>query len=114
MTASSASSPPSSPGVPGNPPVTAAVERVRYREHALLTAADLQAEQQYRIAMRRRHDIGLHVWGIVEGLGLAVQQGELVVEPGAAVDGYGRELIVPARIVVAAEVLNRLGDGVAV
>jgi hypothetical protein len=91
-----------------------AVKRPFYREQALLTAADLRAEQQYRIAMRRRHDIGAHVWGIVEGLGIAIGADQLVVEPGLAVDGYGRALIVPARVTVAAEMLYRLGDRVAV
>lgn len=100
--------------MPANRTEPASVERVRYREQQRLTAADLRAEQQYLIVMRRRHDIGLHGWGIVEGLGLDISAGRLLVEPGVAVDGYGRELIVPDQVVVSGDVLNQLGDSLSV
>jgi hypothetical protein len=92
------------------------VERVGYREGQTLTTADLRAEQQYLIAMHRRHQIGAHVWGIVEGLVLEIDStdGGLAVQQGMAVDGYGRELIVPARVLVSASVLNQLGDALSV
>ena len=68
---------------------------------ALLRAAGLRPqdfgdEQAYHIAMRRRHIIAHHLWGIVRGLELAVENA-LFVQPGIAVDGYGRELILSAR-----------------
>jgi hypothetical protein len=71
------------------------VTRVRYRERQRLRAADLNHEQAYRVAMRRRHNISHHTWGIAHGLKLVVEAGDFFVQPGVAVDGYGRELIVP-------------------
>jgi hypothetical protein len=69
--------------------------RVRYREHQPLRTADLNDEQAYRLAMRRRHHIGGHDWGIVTGLALVTGPAGFGVQPGMAIDGYGRELIVP-------------------
>jgi hypothetical protein len=60
----------------------------------------LTAEQSYLIAMRRRHNIGPHRWGIATGLQLSMSGSDLRVTPGYATDGYGRELIVPDRVVV--------------
>ena len=68
-------------------------QRVHYREGQRLRAADLQAEQAYHAGARRRHHLGGHTWGIVYGLAPAVAGGQLVVQPGLAVDGYGRELL---------------------
>jgi hypothetical protein len=74
--------------------------RPRYWEGQLLRAADLVAEQRYRLEMRRRHDIGPHRWGIVDGLDLVVVPEGFVVRPGLAVDGYGRSLVLSeARLV---------------
>ncbi len=69
--------------------------RVRYREQQPLRTADLNDEQAYRLAIRRRHYIGGHGWGIVTGLALVAGQAGFAVQPGMAIDGYGRELIVP-------------------
>ncbi len=84
------------------------VTRVRYRERQVLRAADLQAEQDYLITARRRHNIGHHGWGIVTGLRIATQAAGLVVEPGMAVDGYGRELIVDTPIKLPNNVFDAL------
>lgn len=73
--------------------------RVCYREGQTLLCSDLDGEQAYRIAKRRRHNIAHHGWGIVAGLTLEVEAGRLVIHPGMAVDGYGRELIVPGEVV---------------
>ena len=43
------------------------VTRVRYREQQRLRSSDLQDEQAHRIAIRRRHNIAQHDWGIVRG-----------------------------------------------
>src|SRR4029077_10019980 len=49
-------------------------------------------------AMRRRHNIAHHTWGIVRGLAIVIDpDGTLFVQPGFAIDGYGRELILSAR-----------------
>src|SRR5258707_12483604 len=47
--------------------------------------------------MRRRHNIAHHTWGIVSGLQLTVEDGNFYVQPGMAIDGYGRELILPQK-----------------
>lgn len=82
--------------------------RVRFRERQLLRAADLKAEQSYLITTRRRHNIGPHGWGIVSGLELTKTPEGIVVRPGFAVDGYGRELIVPAPVLIPPESFNAL------
>ncbi len=81
--------------------------RVRFRERQVLRATDLAAEQAYLIAMRRRHNIAHHGWGIVNGLELQ-DTPELAVQPGVAVDGYGRELIVSAPLAITDEAFTEL------
>lgn len=74
--------------------------RVHYFDRQFLGAQDFEAEQQYHLAMRRRHNIALHTWGIVAGLELTRDEsveGTFSVSPGMAIDGYGRELILQAR-----------------
>src|ERR1044071_9482534 len=74
------------------------VNRVRYFERQLLRTQDFVDEQAYHLALRRRHDIGHHVWGIVAGLEpTADAAGNLSVNPGVAVDGYGRALVLAER-----------------
>jgi len=80
------------------------IERLNYYEGEFLGAADFQAEQEYHRDMRRRHNVGQHTWGIVSGLdlilipnGLTAANGSAVdiyVQPGMAVDGFGREIVV--------------------
>jgi len=41
--------------------------RVDFRAGQVLDAVDLVDEQIYRIALRRRHNIAHHGWGIVHG-----------------------------------------------
>lgn len=68
--------------------------RVHYYERQFLRTQDFHDEQAYHIAMRRRHNIAHHEWGIVNGLELKVDDdSNFWVMPGVAVDGYGRELI---------------------
>ena len=77
------------------------IERLRYYEHQYLGALDFEDEQDYHRDMRRRHNLGLHVWGIVVGLELEerdpVSGGsgpvEIYIRPGMALDGFGRELV---------------------
>jgi hypothetical protein len=79
------------------------IERLNYYEGEYLGAVDFQAEQEYHRDMRRRHNIGQHTWGIVTGLDLAQApnggtQGSSVevdvyLQPGMAVDGFGREIV---------------------
>jgi hypothetical protein len=69
------------------------IERVNYFDRQYLRLEDFTDEQGYQIAMRRRHNISHHTWGIVEGLEPTIVDGSPYVSPGLAIDGFGRELI---------------------
>lgn len=77
------------------------ISRPQYYYRQYLGFEDLTAEQAYHRDMRRRHNLGPHTWGIVAGLELVEQSPsdggtgvDVVLQPGVAVDGFGRELIV--------------------
>lgn len=86
----------------------AGATRIRFRERQLLRSPDLAAEQAYHVAMRRRHHVGLHGWGIVRGLRLLHTPDGVSVEAGMAVDGYGRELFVAEPLVIPDNSFERL------
>src|SRR5580692_59734 len=79
------------------------IERLNYYEGEFLGAIDFQDEQEYHRDMRRRHNIGQHTWGIVTGLELAQAPNgnmdgantevDVYLQPGMAVDGFGREIV---------------------
>src|SRR5882672_12865706 len=74
------------------------IVRVEYRERQRLTAADLRTEQDYRLALAGRHHVGPHEWGVVRGLYVMEPRGPstaFTLMPGVAIDGYGREILVP-------------------
>jgi hypothetical protein len=72
-------------------------ERPRFFTGKLLTANDLQTEQDYFRGKLRLHNRFLHGWGIVTGLGVTVDQGATVaVSPGLALDCAGNELVLSA------------------
>ncbi len=74
------------------------IARVHYFDRQFLRTEDFVDEQNYHLAMRRRHNIGHHTWGIVSGLELTLDDdARPAVAEGLAVDGYGRELILPER-----------------
>ncbi|GAA2471644.1 hypothetical protein [Terrabacter carboxydivorans] len=67
--------------------------RVNFFEGRLVTAEDLGSEQQ---ASRERvwlHNRMLHGAGVVAGFEVSVEGEELVVSPGMAIDGFGREIV---------------------
>jgi hypothetical protein len=88
------------------------VERPRYVERQLVDAGSLHAEQAYLVAMRRLHDGRAHDWGIVSGLDVEVQPGGLVVEPGVAIDGFGRSLVVSQPLTIPHASLAEVGEAV--
>ena len=67
---------------------------LRYHFGMLLGVDDFETEQAYHRAKMRLHNAWLHRAGAVWGLGVAVDttRGEIVVTPGLALDGQGREL----------------------
>lgn len=77
------------------------IERLHTYHGQSLSAKDLAEEQAYHRDMRRRHNLGHHTFGIVVGLELIEQPLEgggdaidVLLMPGMAVDGYGREIVV--------------------
>lgn len=76
-------------------------ERPRFFAGKLLTADDLQREQDYFRGKSALHNRLLHGWGIVAGLGVTVDHGtSVVVAAGVALDCAGNELVLaePERI----------------
>lgn len=75
-----------------------ATARVHYFQGQFLHPQDFADEQTYQLALHRRHAIGQHDWGIVAGLELiGDKEGNLYVNPGVAVDRFGRELVLAER-----------------
>lgn len=76
--------------------------RNNYFTGKLLTERDFTAEQRYLINKLRLHHIGLHGWGVVCGLKVKPHpfcpDRRIVVEPGLAIDGCGREIRVSEEI----------------
>lgn len=75
------------------------IERLNYYEREYLRSFDFIAEQNYHMEMRRRLNLALHLWGIVDGL--EVLKGVLTpglpeqvyISPGMAIDAFGREFV---------------------
>jgi hypothetical protein len=71
-------------------------QRVHFFDGRLLTAKDFQDEQAYHLEKRRLHNRLFHPSGVVSGLEVGEAGGTTVlVQPGVAIDGLGREIIVP-------------------
>jgi hypothetical protein len=72
-----------------------ALERPVFFDGQRLTAADLEAVQEYQRELRWLHNRSLHTWGIVFGLEVTGLRGdrEVKVQAGFALDCLGRELI---------------------
>ena len=77
------------------PPVPA-MRRINYFTGRLLTAQDLQAEQEYHRDRLRRHNLALHAAGTAQGLSVKLSGAVVRVTPGLAVDCLGREICVPS------------------
>lgn len=70
-------------------------KRNRYYNGKLLSVSDFEAEQRYFNDKRRLSNRLLHGFGVVCGMQVvAVSADQLSVEPGVALDGYGREIVV--------------------
>jgi hypothetical protein len=76
------------------------VVRDNYFDRQVLRTQDFTDEQAYHLAMRRKHNLAGHSWGIVHGLELTVNEGSPYLKAGVAVDGYGRELVVTETLAV--------------
>lgn len=85
--------------------MTDGIGRVNYFPQQFLRSKDFVAEQSFHLAAHRRHNIGQHTWGIAVGLQLTKDdEGRLYVEAGAAVDGFGRDIVLAQRQQIGTEV----------
>ena len=77
---------------------------LRFHFGMLLGVDDFEVEQGFHHGKQRLHNAWLHRDGVVWGLGVAVDSGEIRVDRGLALDGAGRELHLddPACLSVAA------------
>ena len=72
-------------------------ERNNYYFGKLLTAKDFKDEQVYLNDKRILHNRFIHGYGVICGLVVTQSQEsekEIIVSPGMAIDGFGREIIV--------------------
>jgi hypothetical protein len=80
------------------------IDRVRYYDGEFLRAFDFSDEQTYHMEMRRRLNRYLHLYGIVQGLELvdSIEGGveQVSIQPGLAIDAFGREIFVFAPYVL--------------
>jgi hypothetical protein len=84
--------------------------RPEFHEGQVLAAADLAATVSYARSAAVRHARLSHDWGIADGLALTTENrtdpatgarfAEVSVQAGLAVDGTGREIVVPAPVVL--------------
>jgi hypothetical protein len=74
------------------------VKRLNYFDHQFLHVEDFLDEQRYHLRMRRLHNSLLHTWGVARGLELSFEAGGSTVQvsEGIALDGQGRELVLPS------------------
>ncbi|MFD5095646.1 hypothetical protein ACFWMR_33945 [Amycolatopsis thailandensis] len=84
--------------------------RPEFHEGQVLASADLAATVSYARATALRHARLAHDWGIADGLAMTTENRtdpttgaryvEVSVQPGLAIDGTGREIVVPAPVVL--------------
>jgi hypothetical protein len=77
------------------------LKRLRYFAGQFLSAEDLRAEQDYFREKSKRHNRVLHGSGVVSGLKVAIENGELHLSPGMALDCEGNEIVVDAQQTIA-------------
>ena len=69
------------------------MQRPVFQNGRILRTSDFVEDQAYHLAAHRQHNKALHVWGIASGLRIVLLDGDLVVEPGDAVDVFGRDVV---------------------
>lgn len=73
-----------------SPPFT----RISFYNGRLLSAEDLNHEQEYFRGKQKLHNRSLHGFGIVSGLKVTVAAGQVVVDSGLALDCEGNEVVI--------------------
>ena len=98
------------------------IERPLFYENQILGAADLTAAVEHSRSQQARHDRSLHLWGIASGLELTgndkqtaqgVAYQEITLSPGMAIDGTGREIVVPEAERLSEDVFDQLNVAIA-
>ena len=100
------------------------IERPTFSEGQILGANDLTATVDYARGQQSRHNRYLHTWGIANGLQLSGKDKthsagnapyqEITLSAGLAIDGRGRELIVPEPVRLSEDDFNDLNIAIAV
>lgn len=93
-----------------------AAERPLFYEGQYLGAEDLAAIVDYLRVQNARQNLGHHTWGIVVGLDIVSQEVsatavEYYVQPGVAIDGYGRIIVVSSPALISADKFVSMGSG---
>ena len=70
--------------------------RNKYFAGKVLTAEDLELEQNYFREKLKLHNRALHGFGVVSGLDVSERGGKLIVKPGLAIDCEGNEILLAA------------------
>jgi len=68
--------------------------RPHYFSGMMLSAQDLQAEQDYHIGKRQMHNRCLHGCRVACGLGVTLRRKFVYIDPGMALDCHGNEIVV--------------------
>ena len=72
------------------------LSRPRYFSGRLLTVDDFNQEQTYVIEKFKRHNRSLHGFGVVSGLHVKTETGQIKISAGMALDCEGNEIVVPS------------------
>jgi len=70
------------------------LRRLHFYDGRLLTADDLDREQEYQRERSHLHNRLLHGWGVADGLEVRSTGGRIRVSPGVAIDQRGQYVIV--------------------
>ncbi|MBW4631785.1 MAG: hypothetical protein KME30_07735 [Iphinoe sp. HA4291-MV1] len=71
-------------------------KRLRYFNNQFLQEQDFIDEQNYHVDRQRRHNRLLHSAGVADGLDVTITgTTQVQVSPGTAIDGKGRQILVP-------------------
>ena len=77
------------------------LKRLHYFDGRMLSAADLATEQQYFRERMKRHNRFLHGSGVVAGLEVGVEEKNILLLPGMALDCTGEEIAVSEAVRIA-------------
>jgi hypothetical protein len=91
--------------------MTNAIARPTFYEGEILPAADLGATVDYARNQMARHSRYSHSWGIASGLQLNFASGVVTLSSGVAIDGTGREVVVPADVQLDSTMFNVYQQG---